>query len=358
MRMNDEQAYVERLCDPDALASYLENRLGPADAVDVERHEAGHSNETLFVKWGDRELVLRRPPPGETAESAHDVLREHRVQEALQDTSVPTPRMVLACADDSVIGSEFYLMEREAGDVIRETEPERFATPGYRRRIGTELIETLATIHAVDVKAVGLGEFGYPDGFTKRQVDRWSGQYDWAFEVTADEREIPVVRELTEWLQNNLPETHPHTLVHGDYTLNNVMFGPGAPPDLVAVFDWELSTLGDPFTDLGWLLMAWADDGDEIAELGSLAPPALTARDGYPTRAELVDLYETATGRRFEHEQFYRVLAFYKLGALGEMFFRRHLEGNADDEIYPEMADTVPAIAERARRIAQGRENL
>lgn len=356
--MSDGQAYVERICDPDALASYLEDRFGPTDSIDVERHEAGHSNETLFVGWGGRDLVLRRPPPGETAESAHDVLREYRVQEALRDTSVPTPRTILACTDESVIGSEFYLMEREEGDVIRETEPERFATPSHRRRIGEELIDTLATIHAVDIEEVDLEEFGHSKGFTKRQVDRWSGQYDWAFEVTADERAIPTVRELTEWLNDNVPETHPHTLVHGDYTLNNVMFGPGVPPELVAVFDWELSTLGDPFTDLGWLLMAWADDGDRIARLGSLAPPELTARDGYPARAELVTRYEKATGRRFEHDQFYRVLAFYKLGALGEMFFRRHLEGNADDEIYPEMADTVPAIAEHARRIARGDENL
>ena len=354
----DEREYVDRLVAPDALASYLEGRLGPADAIDVERHEAGHSNETLFVEWGSRDLVLRRPPPGETAETAHDVLREYRVQEALQGTPVPVPRTVLACEDESVIGSEFYLMEREAGDVVREAEPERFATPDHRRRIGEALVDTLATVHGVDVEAVGLGEFGYPEGFTERQVDRWSGQYEWAFEVTAAEREVPAVHELTGWLREHVPETHPHTLVHGDYTLNNVMFGPGGPPELVAVFDWELSTLGDPFTDLGWLLMAWADEGDRLADLGSLAPPALTAREGYPTRRELVERYEAATGRRFENDRFYRVLAFYKLGALGEMFYRRHLEGNADDEIYPEMVDTVPAIAERALRIADGTETL
>lgn len=355
---DDEKEYGQRLVDPDALASYLEPRLGPADCIDIERHEAGHSNETLFVRWDDRDLVLRRPPPGETADSAHDVLREYRVQKALQDTSVPVPRTVLACEDESVIGSEFYLMERQEGDVIRETEPERFATPGRRRRIGEELIDTLATIHATDIESVGLEGFGHPEGFTQRQVDRWSGQYDWAFEVTAEERAVPGIEDLTEWLQENVPETSPHTLVHGDYTLNNVMFGPGVPPELVAVFDWELSTLGDPFTDLGWLLMAWADESDRIADLEPLAPPAFTARNGYPTRGALVDRYERVTGRRFEHDRFYRVLAFYKLGALGEMFFRRHVEGNADDEIYPQMVDTVPAISERARRIAEGEKGL
>lgn len=355
---DDRRDYVERLGDPDALQAYLRPRLGPADVVNVERHEEGHSNETLFVEWGDRNLVLRRPPPGETAESAHDVLREYRVQEALQDTPVPVPRTVLACEDESVLGSEFYLMEREEGDVIREIEPARFSVPEHRRRIGEALIDTLATIHEVDVEATGLGKFGHPEGFTDRQVERWSGQYEWALEVTEAEREVPAIRELTRWLQDHVPETHPHTLVHGDYTLNNVMFGPGMPPTLVAVFDWELSTVGDPFTDLGWLLGAWADEGDKIADLEPLAPPAFTAREGYPSREELVARYETATGRRFEHDRFYRVLALYKLGALGEMFFRRHLDGNADDEIYPEMADTVPAIADRALRIVDGEEEL
>ncbi|MEZ3115140.1 phosphotransferase family protein [Halobaculum sp. MBLA0147] len=328
-----------------------------ADAFAVERHREGHSNETLFVTYGDRELVVRRPPPGETAETAHDVLREYRVTDALVDTPVPVPVPVAACEDPAVIGSDFYVMERTRGTVIRDAEPERFATPAHRRRLGEETVDTLAAIHGVDPAAVGLAEFGRPEGFTRRQVNRWAGQFQWAFETTMAEREVPEIFEATEWLTDNVPEAHPTTLVHGDFKLDNLMFAPGTPPELVGVFDWELSTLGDPRTDLGWLLSFWRDPDDPepaVPELGT----TFTEREGYPTRRELVARWEDATGFTYEHDRFYRALAVYKLAALGEMFFRRHLEGNGDDELYPLMRDRVPAMAERCLRIVDGDEPL
>ncbi len=351
------EAYFRRLVDVDALEAYLADELGPVETYDVERHPEGHSNETLFVHWGDRDLVIRRPPPGETAETAHDVLREYRVMDALQGTPVPLPETILGCEDHDVMGSDFYVMERVAGDVLRASEPERFATPEHRRRIGEELVDTLAAIHEVDPDAVGLGEFGRPAGYTERQVDRWGKQLAWAFERTTEEREVPILRDVGDWLRENTPESHPHTLVHGDYKLDNVLFAPGTPPELAAVLDWEMSTLGDPRADLGWMLSYWRDAKDPAP-----AVPELTARfmerDGYPTRRELVDRYEERTGISFEHDQFYRALAVYKLAALGEMFFRRYLEGNSDDPTYPLMEERVPALADRAQRIVEGDEPL
>ncbi len=357
--MADEtsEEYFRRLVDVDALTAYLEDHLGPAASIDVQRHAQGHSNETLFVAWGDRDLVIRRPPPGETAETAHDVLREYRVMDALQDTPVRVPTTVLACDDHDVIGSDFYVMEREDGDVLRTEEVDRFASPDHRQRIGEELVDTLAEIHEVDYEAVGLGEFGYPEGYTERQVDRWHQQYEWAFDVTADVREIPVIREVGEWLEANCPDSYPHTLVHGDYKLDNVMFAPGTPPELVSVFDWELSTLGDPRADLGWMLVYWYDEKDPPPAVPELTATFM-ASEGYPTRLELVDRYESLTGITFEHERFYRALAVYKLGALGEMFLRRYLEGNSDDPMYPKMEERVPALADRALRIIEGDEPL
>ena len=357
MSGGDEQ-YFSRLVDADTLESYLTDQLGPVDEFDIEHHQEGHSNETLFVTWGDRDLVIRRPPPGETAETAHDVLREYTVVEALQDTAVRVPTTVLACDDHDVIGSDFYVMEREEGIVIRGEEPETFAAPEHRRAIGKEMVDTLAEIHEVDYEAVGLEEFGYPEGFTQRQVDRWEKQYEWAFEVTADEREIPEVHQVTTWLQEHVPDEYPHTLVHGDFKLDNVMFGAEAPPEIVSVFDWELSTLGDPFTDLGWMLSYWPDEHDEGTEIGTAGDAEFLLRDGYPTRVELVDRYESITGYEFENERFYRALAVYKLGALGEMFFRRYLQGNSDDETYPLMRERVPMLARRALRIVEGDESL
>lgn len=351
------EEYFRRLVDTEALASYLERELGPAEEFAVERHAEGHSNETLFVTWGDQELVIRRPPPGATADTAHDVLREYRVMDALQDTPVPLPETVLACEDHDVIGSDFYVMERVEGDVLREGEPDRFADPGSRERIGEELVDGLAAIHGVDPGAVGLAEFGHPEGYTERQVERWGSQLEWAFEVTSEEREVPVLGEVGDWLADNQPDSHPHTLVHGDYKLDNVLFAPGTPPDLVAVFDWEMSTLGDPRADLGWMLSYWRDPKDPDP-----AVPELTAqfmeREGYPTRQELVERYEAETGIEFERDRFYRALAVYKLAGLGEMFFRRYLEDNSDDPMYPKMEERVPALADRAMNIIEGEEPL
>ncbi|WP_136715225.1 phosphotransferase family protein [Halorientalis salina] len=353
------EEYFERIVDQDALAAYLEDQLGPVDDYEVEHHQEGHSNETLFVTWGGQELVIRRPPPGETAENAHDVLREYKVIHALQDTTVRVPTTVAACDDHDVIGSDFYVMERQEGDVIRTDEPDRFATPDHRRAIGAELVDGLAEIHEVDPESVGLGEFGYPEGFTQRQVKRWSEQLTWAFSVTAEEREVPVLYDVMEWLQENAPEDHPHTLVHGDYKLDNVMFAPGTPPEIASIFDWEMATLGDPFTDLGWMLSYWWDgkDPDPPASTSSLSSTFM-AQEDYLTREQLVERYEDHTGYEFENDRFYRALAVYKLAGLGEMFFRRYLEGNSDDPMYPKMRDGVPELADRAMRIIDGEEPL
>ena len=349
--------YVRRLVDEDALRAYLGAELGPESTFEVERHPAGHSNETLFVTWGDRELVLRRPPPGETAETAHDVLREYRVMDALQGTPVPLPETVLACEDHAVVGSDFYLMSRVAGDVLREAEPERFGNPEARERVGFELVDILAAIHEVDPESVGLADFGRAEGYTRRHVDRWGKQLAWAFERTSEVRSVPVLREVGEWLDENAPDEHPESLVHGDYKLDNVLYAPGTPPDLVAVFDWEMSALGDPRADLGWMLSYWRDAADPDPAIPELETRFME-RGGYPTRRELVDRYEERTGIEFEHQRFYRALAVYKLAGLGEMFFRRYLEGNSDDPMYPKMEDRVPALGDRTKRIVEGEEPL
>jgi aminoglycoside phosphotransferase (APT) family kinase protein len=349
--------YYERLVDEDALRAYLESQLGPTEEFEVERHREGHSNETLFVQWADRDFAVRRPPPGETADKAHDVLREYRVVDALRDGPVPLPKTVLACDDHGVIGSDFYVMERLDGDVVRDEEPDRFATPDKRRRVGEELVDGLAAVHQVDHEAVGLEEFGYPEGFTERQVKRWSEQFTWAFSKTADEREVPVIYDVMEWLTENAPEDHPHTLVHGDYKLDNVMYGPGDDPELVGVFDWEMSTLGDPLTDLGWLLSFWRDPKDPAPAAPGMGTQIME-REGYPTRRELVHRYEERTGIEYENDRFYRALAVYKLAALGEMFFARYLQGDGDDPLYPKMEEAVPALGERAMRIIEGDEPL
>lgn len=353
----NNDAYLERLVDTESLRSYLEMQLGDTDTFQIERHQVGHSNETLFLTWGEESYVIRRPPPGETAEKAHDVLREYEVVSALQDAAVPVPRTVLACDDESIIGSEFYVTERLSGDVLRDEEPNRFATPSNRRRIGQELVDVLATIHDVDYVTAGLRELGHPEGFTERQVERWVTQLEWAFEVTANERSVPKLQEIGEWLTANVPSEYDSALVHGDYKVDNVMYAPSTSPEISGVFDWELSTLGDPLTDLGWMLAFWRNPGDPKPAVPELQSQFME-RSGYLTRAELVERYEARTERPLENDRFYRTLAVFKLAGLGEMFFRRHLEGNSDDPLYPVMETRVPQLADRAERIIDGQEPL
>ncbi|MFP4174914.1 MAG: phosphotransferase family protein [Halobacteriales archaeon] len=343
---------TEELVDENALRSFLAEHLGDASRFAVERHDQGFSNETLFVTWGDHELVMRRPPIGETAETAHDVLREYTAMDALQDTDVPVPRTVAACDDRDVIGAEFYVMERVEGDVVRFSEPDRFGDPETRREVAEEVVEGLAEIHTVDVDAVGLGDFGNPDGFTRRQVERWTEQIEWAFEETTDERDVPELREVGDWLADNAPDEHAGALVHGDYKLDNLVFAPHEPR-LAGVLDWEMSALGDPLCDLGWLLFFWRDENDDESKITRTMLPQFTKKDGYPSRDELVRAYEDAASVEVENARFYRVLAAYKMCALGEMFYARYLMGNSDSTFYAMMEDGVPLLAEDALRMTE-----
>jgi len=346
------------LVDRENLRAFLADELGENERFEIERHDQGFSNETLFVIWGETELVIRRPPPGETAETAHDVLREFEVVDALQETDVPAPNTVAATADTDIIGCPFYVMEKLSGDVIRFSEAERFASPQHRQQISDEMVDTLAAIHTVEYDDVGLSDFGNPEGYTARQVERWGKQFDWAFEETTAEREVPEIAEIGEWLDANVPAEPAHTLVHGDYKLDNVMFGPGTPPELTGVLDWEMSTLGDPLCDLGWLLFFWFEDQSQVPPIMQTMGPLFLTNEGYASRAELVERYEEQTAVPVQNITFYRVLAVYKMAALGEMFFARYLMGHSDNSFYAMMEDGVPMLARQGVEIIDGERPL
>ncbi|MGH2675800.1 MAG: phosphotransferase family protein, partial [Actinomycetota bacterium] len=249
------------LVDPEALSGFLDGRLPGHGPFEVERHRAGHSNETFFIGRSGHEWVLRRPPRGAFLPTAHDVLREHRVLSALADTPVRAPRPVLACGDEAVIGAPFYVMERVHGIVVRDRLPE-FVDEGEdsdRRRIGEELIDALAELHGVDWAGVGLEGWGKPTGYLERQLRRWTGQLQLTARLT---RPLPELLRVGEWLEEGLPPSAPPVIVHGDYKLDNVVIGGHAPVRVVSVLDWEMSTIGDPLADLGYLLSFWREPGD------------------------------------------------------------------------------------------------
>lgn len=345
-----KDAKLNQLVDRERLREYLSEHLGETGHFEIEYHQEGHSNETLFIIWGNRDFVLRRPPFGETAESAHDVIREYRVLSALQPTSIPVPEPILKCQDQSVIGCDFYLMERLEGQVIRTDEPQQFTTQDYRRELGYRLVGTLAEIHTVDYDSIGLGDFGNPKGYNNRQVERWTKQLEWASTKTG--RKVADLYEVGEWLQDHIPKTHTHSLVHGDYRLDNIMLGRDMPPQIIGVLDWEVSSLGDPLMDLGWMLLDWYDTDDREPVIPEWTSP-FTRQEGYPKHEELIKKYEERTGIMFEDREFYHVFARFKMATAGEIVYARHNEGNIEGQLPPLMEDRVPLMAERAKEIIE-----
>jgi aminoglycoside phosphotransferase (APT) family kinase protein len=241
----------------------------------------GKSNLTYRAASDAGELILRRPPLGQVLPTAHDMAREFRVQSALGPTSVPVPRTLFLADEHDVLGAPFYVMERVVGHICRNQMP-----PGYganaqeRGAIGRALIETLARLHATDPAEIGLADFGRPAGFMERQLRRWSQQ--WESSKIAD---LPALGALRDKLVHTLPEQGPAAIVHGDYRLDNTVLHPTRPGEIVAVLDWEMSTLGDPLADLGALLAYWSEaDDDEVLSAARMVPP-VTAASGFPTRA-------------------------------------------------------------------------
>jgi len=315
----------------------------------VEKHEAGFSNETFYVSWGPKHWVMRRPPRGDILPTAHDMLREFRVLSGLQPTGVRVPRTEIACDDVSIIGAPFYLMERMEGFVIRDQLPPEFDAKEDRRRIGEEIVDALAELHAVAWQSTPLHNLGKPQGFLERQLKRWIGQLELTLPRT---RPLPGIHAVTEWLKQHLPAQSAATIVHGDYKLDNVMFAP-QPTRLVAIFDWEMATLGDPLADLGWLISYWGPTGDppEPEPKGS---NYITSQPGFSSHEELIARYEEKTGRTMQHFAFYHCFAVWKNAIILEGLYRHYLEGTASNPKANEFEWKVPQLVERAHRIMAG----
>jgi aminoglycoside phosphotransferase (APT) family kinase protein len=275
------------------------------------------------------------------------VLREARLLRALRGTRVRVPDVLAICDDEAVIGAPFYVMERVDGAVLATSIPAAIDTEAERRRIGEQLVDGLAEIHAVDWRACDLEGFGKPTGYLERQLRRFSGL--WEHNRT---RELPTLERVTAWLAEHRPESPAATIVHGDYRLGNTMFGSGAPAELVAIFDWELATIGDPLADVGYLVATWSQPGDP--DDVPFAFDAVTRRPGFPTREELIARYEAATGRSMSDVRWYTTLALWKAAVFLEGSYKRRLAGTTDDPFFDTLESGVPAIAERAWAISQG----
>jgi aminoglycoside phosphotransferase (APT) family kinase protein len=319
--------------------------LGAGD-IDVEPVGEGHSNVTYALRREGADVVLRRPPRGPLPPSAHDVLREARVLSALAGRA-RVPGVLAVCDDESVIGAPFYVMERVDGHVVTSSLPAALDSPDDRRRIGEEVVDALVEVHAVDWRDAGLEGFGKPTGYLERQLRRFLGL--WEHNRT---REIPAVESVGEWLKEHLPESGPATVVHGDYRLGNTMMSPVAPARLVAIFDWEMATIGDPLADVGYLCTLWVDRNDPSGGMFELS--GVTREEGFPLREELVARYEERSGSSMTDIRWYRTLALWKSIVFMEGNYKRAVSGATDDPYLKGFGEGVIQLAQRAEALARG----
>jgi aminoglycoside phosphotransferase (APT) family kinase protein len=306
--------------DPAPLARYLRGRLpGFEEPMQVTQFEGGQSNPTYRLRTPSRSYVLRRKPPGPLLPSAHAVDREFRVMQALRDSEVPVPRMMLYCEDPEVVGTAFFVMEFLEGRVFWDpTLPG--IDPAQRAALYDEMNRVLACIHRVDVPAVGLGDYGKQGRYVQRQIERWTRQYRASETDTIDEME-----RLIEWLPSHAPDGDETGLVHGDYRIDNLVFDRAAPR-VLGVLDWELSTLGHPLVDFAYHAMLWRVPGHTFRGLADADLGAL----GIPSEDAYLRLYCERTGRaRIDHWDFYIAFNLFRIAAILQGIMSRALEGNA-----------------------------
>jgi aminoglycoside phosphotransferase (APT) family kinase protein len=319
--------------DHSCLAAYLQGKLpGSEQALEVVQFAGGHANLTYLLRYGDQEYVLRRPPLGPVAPSSHDMSREYRVLSRLYQGYPLAPRAYLFCEDSSIIGAPFFVMERRHGIVIRRTIPEAFGggrDAATNCRISEVLMDTLADLHDVDHRAVGLGDLGKPEGFLRRQVEGWTARYE-----RARTKDVPVVTEMAQWLRDNLPASPPATLVHNDWRLDNMMFDAKDPGRAEAVFDWDMCTVGDPLADVGTLLSAWIEASEGSPGAGQVGMPSMVP--GFLTRREAVERYGKRRGVDVSTMPYYYVFGIFKIAVvLQQIYYRYHVGQTKDERFAP-----------------------
>jgi aminoglycoside phosphotransferase (APT) family kinase protein len=338
----------EHVVPIEGVTRFLDERFGASgEPVEVAKLGEGHSNLTFTIRRGDVSWVLRRPPRGDILPGTHEMHREFNVMKALSDTGsvVPVPRPVELCEDDSYIGAPFYLMDHVDGVVVRGAPPKNFDAPDARRRMGEELVDRLADISLVDWAGIGLGHMARkPEQFLVRNLNRMQQLYD-----AVRHRDVPEIDQVGEWLKANTPEQRDVTLTHGDYKLDNVMYAP-AEPMIVAVVDWEISTIGDPMVDLGWMLYFSPESAGE--DLSGAGVGAIGG--GYPSRADLAKRYAERTGRPIEDLRFYCAMAGWKIAIIMEGSNLRFKQGDSDDSMFAALDAGVPALAKRSLEIISG----
>jgi len=344
--------------DLHALDRYLRERLLAASGsetakLEVEQFPGGHSNLTYLVRYGAQEFVLRRPPVGPVAPTAHDMPREYKLLSVIHPSFPLAPAPVLLCEDASVIGVPFYLMERRRGSIVRAGVPgEEREDRSLRRRLSGAVIDTLAELHAVDIYATGIANIGKPAGFVARQVRGWADR--WTRSQTG---EVSEMDEVIKWLSERLPpdggtDATGATIVHNDFKLDNLMLDENDPARVVAVLDWEMCTVGDPLIDVGLALTYWTMSGGKDGDPNS-SLRAITNGPGWFTREEFIARYFAKTGRDLSRIVFYETFARFKVAVVIQQIYFRYAKGQTRDERFRSFDQLVLELARDAIHLAQ-----
>ena len=329
--------------DEGAVAGYLRKHLPDlvgTGEIAFDQFPGGRANLTYRAVGGDFEVVLRRAPHGEVAKGGHDMAREFRVLSRLWTAFPLAPRAYHYCPDPEVMGKPFFVMERRHGHVVRDSWPEgwRADDDRIRRAAADQFIEALADLHRVQPDSVGLGDLGHPDGFVARQLDGWAGRWN-----TAKTRDLPEMEAAADLLKTNLPEPQAAVVLHNDFKLDNAMFG--GDGGLVAIFDWDMATRGDPLVDVGTLLAYWVEpDGPTHPIFGE---GALTLAP-YLSRGDLIEQYAAATGFDVSGVRYYEGFALYRIAVVIEQIYARYVAGQTADTRFADFAGLPPILARAA----------
>lgn len=310
----------------------------------IRQFAGGASNLTYLLRYPDRDLVLRRPPFGRRARTAHDVVREARVLQALAPAFPRVPRVVAICEDPSVIGADFYVMERIPGIILRRDFP---ADPVFTRedagQLCESLVDTLVELHAVNIELPGLRQLGRGEGYVNRQVDGWTDRYR-----RARTPDVGDFEDVIRWLDERRPQRDSGMcLIHNDFRFDNVVLNPSKVTEIVGVLDWEMATIGDPLMDLGNSLAYWIEAGDDPVFRRLRRQP--TNAPGMWTRAEVVSAYAERSARRIENMDFYEVFGLFRLAGIAQQIYRRYTEGHAANPAFSSFGEIVKVLEARCR---------
>jgi aminoglycoside phosphotransferase (APT) family kinase protein len=338
---------ADETLDSTRLEPYLREHLPGAEGpLELRQFGGGHANLTYLLRFGATEYVLRRPPLGPVAPSAHDMAREHRALKDLWRVFPLAPQSYLLCEDPAVIGAPFHVMERRHGIAIREDLPERFrGDPALARRIGEMMVDVLADLHLADPAGAGLDALGHPEGFAARQLAGWTKRWE-----AAKNEDVAKVPEVVAWLERGLPDSPLVALLHNDFKLDNMLVGAADPAEPVAVLDWDMCTRGDPLMDLGYVMTFWGEAGDPPHwRLGASMP---TWHDGFPSRAEAVARYAARTGFDVAAFDWYHVFGVFKIAVVLQQIYIRYVRGQTQDERFAVFDQRVAALMDKAAVLA------